>query len=97
MVNPVNMKTPLVVGVAITIALFVLGLYLALSRSPGDPPLTTRSKVIGTLIALVVAGVIGLIAGSMTQTLLFDLANPEIAAANFAIGQTRNAIFGKLA
>jgi hypothetical protein len=94
MVNPVNMMTPLFVGLAIASVIAVVGLYIALSRSPGDPPLSTRSKAIRSLIALGVASVAGLIIGSMTQTVLFDIANPEIAAVNFALGQTRGAIFG---
>ena len=94
MVNPVDIRTSLIVGTVVAVVLFIIGLYLALSRAPGDPQLTLRSKVIRILIALGVSGVAGLIVGSMTQTVLFDIANPEIAAANFAIGQTRSAIFG---
>lgn len=94
MVNAISMKPSIIAGVTVATVLFILSMYLALSRAPGDPVLTTRSKVIRSLIALGASSVAGLIVGSMTQTLLFDLANPEIAAANFAIGQTRNAIFG---
>jgi hypothetical protein len=95
MVNAVSIKMPLILGTCVAVIAASLGLYLALSRSEDDPALDTKTKVTRSAIAVGVGAVIGLIAGSMVHSLMFSIANPGIAATNYALGQTRSAIFGQ--
>lgn len=93
-INPVSLKPALIAG-GCTFAVGVLASsYVALSHEPGQPalPLTNVIKRIG--IILFVWTVISVVIGSVLHSIMFNMANPKIAAADFAISQTRNAIFG---
>lgn len=96
MVNAVNVKTGYVVGISVVVIVTILGIYIS---APGEdaPASSAKSTLTRGLIALGFGSVIGLVAGSMVHQALFSMANPEIAVANYAIGQTRQAVFGKYA
>lgn len=95
MVNTVSIKVPIVVGVCIALISIALGLFLVFSRSPGEPPTDAKSAVKGSILSIAIGSILGLVSGSIIHTLMFDIANPEIAATNFALEETRRALFGR--
>lgn len=90
MIQAVSLKPALIVGIVVFIVFVSLGLYLSLT-----PDLKAREKVKRAVITIGIGAIFALIVGGGVHSLMFDLANPELAATNFAISQTVGAVLGR--
>ena len=92
-IKPVSLKPALIVGTGVAVVAMSLGIYFIRQQKTPDQDSATSLKKI--LIVLAVAAALGLVAGGLLHNVLFSFANPEIAAANYAISSTRQALFGR--
>ena len=90
-VVPVSYKPALIIGSLGGLIVF-LGLSMVLREDPHNPQ-TNRTK--GLAITLGLSVFMAIVAGGITYNVMFSMANPALAATNFAIAQTRNSIFGR--
>ena len=91
-VTPVSYKPALIVGALVGGLIVLFGLSMVLREDPHKPQ-TDRTK--GLAITLGVGVFMAIVAGGITYNLMFSVANPALAATNYAIAQTRNSLFGR--